>query len=206
MIFELSELEPFEAFIFDCDGTLTNSMPLHYVAWRDTMAKYGIDFPEEKFYSMAGMPSDKVIATLSNEQSVTVDVQAALNAKEDEFLKNLPLLKKLDFTVGIAEKFQGSKPMAVASGGTLPIVMAQLEHLGITRLFQTIVTAEHTKKHKPEPDVFLEAARRLNVQPANCLVFEDADLGVQAAAAAGMKWIDIRQKPQISLPAPHLGS
>ena len=187
------DLQKYSALIFDCDGTLTDSMPIHYIAWRDTLLRYSIDFPESKFYSMAGMPSDKVIMTLAAEQNVEINVQKAMNEKENEFLANLGDLQPLDFSVEIARQHHGQKPMAVASGGTLPIVTQQLEHLGIIELFDAIVTAEHTERHKPEPDVFLEAAARLGVPPEECVVFEDADLGVQAAIRAKMDFIDIRE-------------
>lgn len=187
-------LTRYEAFIFDCDGTLTDSMPLHYVAWRNTMARYGITFEESQFYSMAGMPSDKVIITLAGEQGVEIDTLKAMDEKENEFLANIDLLQPLTKTVEIARQFHGEKPMAVASGGTLPVVTRQLDHLGIIGLFDTIVTAEHTEKHKPEPDVFLEASRRIGIHPSKCLVFEDADLGIEAARRANMDWIDVREK------------
>ncbi len=187
------DLQKYSALIFDCDGTLTDSMPIHYIAWRDTLLRYSIEFSEQKFYSMAGMPSDKVIMTLAAEQNVEVDVEKTMDEKENEFLANLMHLRPLDFSVEIARENHGQMPMAVASGGTLPIVTQQLEHLGIIGLFDAIVTAEHTERHKPEPDVFLEAARRLNVSPEECLVFEDADLGVQAAISAKMDYFDVRE-------------
>ncbi len=187
------ELQKYSALIFDCDGTLTDSMPIHYIAWRDTLLRYSIEFPEQKFYAMAGMPSDKVIMTLAAEQNVEVDVEKAMDEKENEFIANLMHLRPLEFCVDIARKYHGQMPLAVASGGTLPIVTQQLEHLGIIELFDAIVTAEHTQRHKPEPDVFLEAANRLNVPPEECLVFEDADLGVQAAISAKMDYFDVRE-------------
>ena len=157
------------------------------------MARYGVDFPEADFYAMAGMPSDKVIRTLADRQGVEVDVEKAMDEKEDLFLENLHQLRPLDYTVSLAREYSGKKPLAVASGGTLPIVRAQLEHLGIFGLFDAIVTAEHTEKHKPEPEVFLEAARQLGVKAENCLVFEDGDLGIEAAKRAGMEFVDVRE-------------
>lgn len=168
-------------------------MPLHYVAWRDTMLRYGIVFAEQEFYSMAGMPSNKVIETLAKAQNVTVsDCQKIAEEKESEFLKNIDLLRPFDFTVEIVRKNHGRLPMAVASGGDYPVVSAQLTRIGIIHLFQTIVTAEHTEKHKPEPDVFLEAASRMQVAPEKCLVFEDGDLGIEAAKRAKMDYVDVR--------------
>ena len=94
--------------------------------------------------------------------------------------------------IEVADRLRGKKPIAVASGGFRDIIRKQLTHVGIVDWFDVIVSAEDTAKHKPEPDVFLETAKRLGVHPEDCLVFEDADLGVEAARRAGMAWIDVR--------------
>lgn len=184
--------ERFEGLIFDCDGTLSHSMPLHYVAWRETMGGYGIAFPEGQFYSMGGMPSEKIIAVLSEQQEIHVDVDEAAAKKEARFVELIDHLQTLDAIVDVARRHHGRMPMAVASGGIRPVIDRQLAKMGIADLFDAIVTAEDTQKHKPEPDVFLEAARRLGVDPTKCLVFEDSPLGFDAADRAGMQWIDVR--------------
>ncbi len=184
--------DEFDGLIFDCDGTLSHSMPLHYIAWRETMAKYGIAFAEDRFYAMGGMPSDKIIAVLSSEQDVAVDADEAAIKKEEAFAELIHQLESLDIVVDIARRHHGKLPMAVASGGIRPIIDRQLDQMGIKDLFDAIVTAEDTARHKPEPDVFLKAAELLGVAPEKCLVFEDSPLGFQAAEAAGMKWIDVR--------------
>lgn len=187
------DVSQYDALIFDCDGTLTLSMPLHYIAWRDSVAKHGITFSEEQFYALAGMPSDKVILTLATEQQVELsDYQSVLEQKENSFLENIEKLEPFPFTVDLAKKHHGSMPLAVASGGDFQVVSAQLDHLGIIGLFDAIVTAEHTEKHKPHPDVFLEAAEQLKVIPEKCLVFEDGDLGIEAARRAKMDFVDVR--------------
>ena len=182
----------YEALIFDCDGTLTDSMPLHYVAWRETMTRYGIEFGEPQFYSMAGMPSEKIIAVLCREQSQSIDIDKAAHEKELEFEKLLDRLEPLDRVCAIAKQYYQVLPMAVASGGIRRIIDAQLVQIKLDHLFDIRVTAEDTERHKPEPDVFLEAARQLDIDPRRCLVFEDSPLGFQAAAKAGMGWVDVR--------------
>ena len=182
----------YEALIFDCDGTLTDSMPLHYVAWRETMTRYGIEFGEPQFYSMAGMPSEKIIAVLCREQSQSIDIDKAAHEKELEFEKLLDRLEPLDRVCAIAKQYYQVLPMAVASGGIRRIIDAQLVQIKLDHLFDIRVTAEDTERHKPEPDVFLEAARQLDIDPSRCLVFEDSPLGFQAAAKAGMGWVDVR--------------
>lgn len=182
----------FDALIFDCDGTLTDSMPLHYLGWRDTMLRYGINFGEDRFYSLGGMPSNKIIAMLAAEHGLAIDSQAVAVEKEEAFLAYLDKLVPIEPIVEIARMFRGVKPMAVASGGYRDVIAKQLVQIGVLDWFDTMVTAEDTTRHKPEPDVFLEAARRLNTDASRCLVFEDADLGVEAARRAGMACIDVR--------------
>jgi len=167
-------------------------MPVHFVAWHETMERYGISFPEDRFYSLGGMPSDRIIAMLSSEQGVALDVVAVAHEKEQAFLSRIELLVPIAAVVEVAHKNRGIKPIAVASGGFRPIIQRQLEQILMLDWFDAIVTAEDTAKHKPEPDVFLEAARQLGIAAEDCLVFEDADLGVEAAKRAGMHCIDIR--------------
>ena len=102
------------------------------------------------------------------------------------------MLEPIHIIVQVAEKLRGIKPIAVASGGSRYGIEKQLRHVGISDWFDTIVCAEDTVRHKPDPDVFLESARRLGAAPEKCLVFEDAELGIEAAKRAGMDWLDVR--------------
>lgn len=181
-----------QALIFDCDGTLTDSMPLHFVAWNQTMQRFGIEFTEDRFYALGGIPSDKIIQMLAEEANMQLDVLAVTREKEQVFLDNMHLLEEIAAITSIVRENHGKLPMAVASGGFRDIVAKQIAHIGLEGLFDTMVTAEDTTRHKPEPDVFLEAARRLGVAPEHCLVYEDADLGIEAARRAGMQWVDVR--------------
>ncbi len=192
------------AIIFDCDGTLIDSMPVHYLAWHETMSRYGIEFGEDRFYALGGMPSHRIIELLASEQNIeNIDAIATAHEKEEAFLDRIDLLQPIEVVMDIVEYARGKKPIAVASGGFRHIINRQLQQVGIESWFDAIVTAEDTQRHKPEPDVFLETARRLEVPAAECIVFEDADLGIEAAHRAGMKCIDIRefyQPKRIPLP------
>jgi HAD superfamily hydrolase (TIGR01509 family) len=181
------------ALIFDCDGTLTNSMPVHYVCWRRTMARHGIEFGEERFYALGGVPSDKIVSLLAGEAGLTLDATFVAQEKEQAFLETLHLLEPIAAVVEIARLHRGQKKMAVASGGFRHVIERQLAQIGVSGWFDTIVAAEDTERHKPEPDVFLEAARRLGVPPNECEVYEDSDLGIEAARRAGMSCVDVRQ-------------
>jgi len=182
----------YEALIFDCDGTLTDSMPLHYLAWSRTMSDYGIPFPEDRFYALGGMPSQQIVQLLASEHGISVDTRQAALEKEAEFLNLMHLLLPIREVLDVVVHFRGKLPMAVASGGYREIIVKQLQQIGCADHFQTVVTAEDTTRHKPEPDVFLLAAERLRANPSRCLVYEDSDLGIQAAQAAGMDYVDVR--------------
>lgn len=156
------------------------------------MRRLGIEFTEDRFYALGGIPSDKIIQMLADEANLSLDTVAVAQEKEQVFLDNMHLLVEIEAITSIVRENKGKLPMAVASGGLRDIVTKQVAHIGLEGWFDTIVTAEDTTRHKPEPDVFLEAARRLGAAPANCRVYEDSDLGIEAARRAGMEWVDVR--------------
>lgn len=185
-------MEP-KGLIFDCDGTLADTMPMHWRAWQEITTKYKLNFPEERFYSLGGVPSRHILEMLSAEQGVELDPVAAGHEKEDAYLPYLASIQPIYAVVEIAKENYGKIPMAVASGGTQKIITQVLEQLKIRTLFDAVVTSEMVKNQKPAPDIFLEAARRINVEPKFCRAYEDTDLGLQAIRAAGMDAVDVRE-------------
>src|SRR5215471_3219844 len=179
--------------IFDCDGTLADTMPLHWRAWQVVLARHGLEFAEERFYSLGGVPSRDILKMLSQEQGVSLDHLAVSREKEAAYLPLIAQVEPINTVVGIARENHGKIPMAVASGGTLRIIELVLAHLGIRQLFNAIVTSEDVVKQKPAPDIFLEAARRIGVAPASCRAYEDTDVGMDAIRAAGMQAVDVRK-------------
>lgn len=184
--------EDIQALIFDCDGTLADTMPLHYIAWQNVLTNYGFGFDEDLFYSLGGQPTDRIVAQLSKEQNISVDVMAVTHEKENAFLDLIDQMEPINPIVDVAKQFHGKMPMGVGSGGQREVVKRILSTLSIESLFDCVVGSEDTALHKPEPDVFLEVALRLKVDPSKCLVYEDADLGVEAARRAGMQCFDVR--------------
>jgi beta-phosphoglucomutase family hydrolase len=178
--------------IFDCDGTLADTMPLHFIAWQTTLTRHGIDFPEDLFYSMAGQPTAVIVEKLLVAQDLTGDPFAISHEKELEFLKTLDDVQPIQPIVEIALRHRATHPMGVGSGSNRDTVLRILKNIGLENFFDAIVGAEDTERHKPEPDVFLEVAHRIGARPAGCCVFEDADLGVEAAHRAGMACFDVR--------------
>lgn len=180
--------------IFDCDGTLADTMPLHFHAWRATLDKYKIELDEDRFYSLGGQPTVKIIAMLAQEQGIELSPPDVAVEKESAFLERLSAVKPIDPIVSIVRAHEGKLPMAVASGSHRAVVKQVLEVIGLDDLFDDhrIVGAEDTELHKPHPDVFLEAARRINIPADQCRVYEDAELGIEAARRANMECFDVR--------------
>jgi beta-phosphoglucomutase-like phosphatase (HAD superfamily) len=178
--------------IFDCDGTLADTMPLHWRAWQVVAARYHLHFPEDRFYALGGVPSRDIFRMLAEEQGVTLDHLQAAHEKEAAYLPLMSRVEPIHAVVDIARGHFGKVPLAVASGGTRQIIEQVLEHLGIRALFKAVVTSECVANQKPAPDIFLEAARRIGVEPRCCRAYEDTELGLQAIRAAGMEAVDVR--------------
>lgn len=184
----------YAGYIFDCDGTLTDSMPLHAVAWEETMARYDVKFPPERCYSMGGMPTTKIIEILAIENKIELNAAAIAAEKEQAFLKKIDQLQPVQQVVDVVHKcVAAGKSISVASGSERHSVDLQLKQIGLDETFSIIVAAEDTERHKPEPDVFLRAAELMNIAAEQCVVYEDSDFGIQAAKSAGMAWVDVRQ-------------
>lgn len=192
MIFKIFKMKEIKGLVFDCDGTLADTMPLHWRAWQAIAAKYKLHFPEDRFYSLGGVPSRDILQMLAREQNVSLDHIEAAHEKENVYLPLMATVEPIHAVVEIARANFGKIPMAVASGGTQPIIVGVLEHLKIRHLFDAVVTSEMVKNQKPAPDIFLEAARRIGVEPQFCRGYEDTDLGMQAIRSAGMDAVDVR--------------
>ena len=193
----------FKAYLFDCDGTVADSMPLHYVAWKKALGEHGCEFPEDVFYAWGGMPAAEIAATLSAQQGLSLVAEEVAHRKEALYYE---LLHELRAVPEVLEQIEsncsrgtGKLPMAVVSGSTRDSVTRSLEVLGILDKFDTLVCAGDYTRSKPDPEPFLVAAERLGVAPANCLVFEDTEMGIQAATAAGMASVKVLQPWQRKL-------
>ena len=176
----------FDAYLFDCDGTIADSMPLHYLAWRTALAEWNCSFSEDLFYAWAGFAVAKIISLLNEKHGLNMPVEEVARRKEELYLESLPHLRAVPEVLEHIHLQYGRIPLAVVSGSTRESVSASLRSLQLLDKFETLVCAGDYKEGKPAPEAFLIAAARLKVKPESCLVFEDGKLGIAAAKAAGM--------------------
>ncbi len=183
----------FRAYLFDCDGTIADSMPLHYVAWKKSLAEWNCEFAEELFYAWGGRPVSEIIASLNEQHGLAMPVEAVAKRKESLYYEQLPQLKAVPEVVEHIDAQHGRIPLAVVSGSRRNSVVGSLTTLKLLDKFETLVCAEDYTNGKPAPDGFLLAAERLGIAPEDCLVFEDTDMGIEAASAAGMASVRVPQ-------------
>ncbi len=181
----------FRAYLFDCDGTIVDSMPLHFIAWKTSLAEWNCTFEEKLFYAWGGRPIRDIIASLNKAQGLNMPVEIVAEHKEALYHKLLPQIKAIPEVMEHIEAQHGLIPFAVVSGSRRKSVEGALSVLHLLDKFDALVCAEDYKNGKPAPDAFLLAAERLGVAPKDCLVFEDTDLGIEAATAAGMASVKV---------------
>ncbi len=183
----------FDAVIFDCDGTLVDSMPAHFDAWCEALSIHGAGgvFKEDVFFAMGGRPTIDIVVELNDEYNLHLNPEAVAFAKREAFLKRLHTITLIDEVASFAESLRGKVPMAIASGGSRMVVEKTLRIVGISDWFDEVVTADDVSEGKPAPDIFVKAAKLLGVNPMNCLALDDAPAGILAAQRAGMQVITI---------------
>ena len=176
----------FRAYLFDCDGTVVDSMPLHYIAWTKALGEWDATFDEELFYAWGGKPSREIIADLNQMQGLAMPVETVAERKENLYFSLLPQLKPVPEVLEHIDAQYGRIPFAVVSGSNRESIVNSLTAVGLFDRFQILVGHEDYTRSKPAPDAFLIAAQRLGIAPKDCLVFEDTAMGIQGATAAGM--------------------
>ena len=185
---------PFRAYLFDMDGTVADSMPLHYIAWKQTLAENGCPlFPEPLFYSWGGMPVREIVATLNQRHGLSMPIEEVAHRKEGLYFELLPELTAVPEVLEQIEEAHKRIPFAVVSGSTRESVTKSLQILGLLDKFDLLVCAGDYVKAKPDPEPYLLAAKKLGVPPESCLVFEDTEMGIEAATRAGMQSVRVPQ-------------
>lgn len=188
----LSVIPRAKALIFDLDGTLSDSLPVHMATWNTLGESFGFIFEDRIVHEMTGMPTIAFAQRLIDENNLSVSPEELVRLKQQAFWNSVGLIKPIDLVVDIVRNHYGKLPMAVGTGASRKSAMLQLETLGLTGYFQVIVTADDVTRHKPYPDTFLKCAEIMGVDPEDCQVFEDGILGMEAARSAGMMITDVR--------------
>jgi HAD superfamily hydrolase (TIGR01509 family) len=192
---EASPTHPFQAYIFDCDGTIADTMPLHYEAWGEALGEHAHVFTREMHYGWGGMPNHAIVEKLNREFGLTLDPGVVIPRKEQGYLDRVHRVQPVEPVVDLVRQFHGTAPMAVASGGHRDLVESTLAALEIRHLFSVVVTSGDYQKGKPDPEPFLLAAEKMGVAPGACLVFEDTPTGIEAARRAGMRYVLVPTAP-----------
>lgn len=188
----------YAAYIFDCDGTLADTMPLHHRAWQSALREHGATFPFswDLFVSRAGMTLEQTVIELSSQFGVPLDPRGISVAQRRHYELLEPEMHPIADVLSFARRVSRTHPVSVASGSLRATVDRTLVRLGVLDLFPVVITPEDVERGKPEPDMFLLAAERMGVPAEHCLVFEDGEMGIEAARRAGMDVV------RVTTPAP----
>ncbi|MBL8025283.1 MAG: HAD-IA family hydrolase [Fibrobacteres bacterium] len=185
--------------IFDLDGTLVDTMPIHFIAWRNAAAKHGIDFTVKLFGELAGIPLYPTVVKLNELFGKTIDPKVMGDLKEAEFEENLHRAKEIKAVTDIVRMNFGKLPMTVGTGSSRYLALKTLTLMGLQDYFNGIVCSEDVTNYKPHPETFLKCAELMGVAPADCEVYEDGVLGLQAAATAGMMAVDVTNYYEVTI-------
>jgi len=181
-----------KALIFDLDGTLANSIPIHNAAWDETCKTFNYTFDKDFFIKMTGMPTRSFAEFIKKDSGCSMSVDELVRIKQKHFLKNAPLIKPFKKMADFVLENYGKIPMSIGTGGSNKSATMILKTIGLSQYFPVVVTADDVVNHKPFPDTFLKCAELMGIDPVYCQVFEDGEKGMEAALSAGMMVTDVR--------------
>ncbi|MEV5050059.1 HAD family hydrolase [Arthrobacter sp. LAR12-1-1.1] len=183
----------YRALIFDWDGTLVNSHGANYQAMAAALNAQGARMEKVWFDARTGLSTPEMASLISGEQNIDLNLDQIVSARNSEYMQLLESVREIVPVVNVLREASAAGVLtALATGGGKATVMPSVDELGLRDLFNVIVTREDAERGKPAPDIFLTAAKRLEVSPADCLVFEDSEEGLAAAQHAGMDSVDVR--------------
>lgn len=195
------DLSRYDALIFDMDGTLIDSMGDHGTAWVRAVAEFGYNMVQPSYFDeMGGVPSYQIVVQLNEMHGLNHDPLEVAERKYEiwEEIKSLPAL--IPATNAILDQNQGIKPISIGTGARRPDAIRTLTDLNLLHKLTHVVTSSDVEKGKPHPDTFLKAATLMGVDPSKCVVFEDTEIGRQAATAAGMDCILVERGELVHYP------
>ena len=175
-----------KALIFDLDGTLADTMPVHFWAYKNVLKEHGIEFTPELFGTLAGISAPETIRVVNEMFGTSMDTEETAHIKETAYKAVMHKMKPIAPVVDLVKKYHGVLPMAVGTGGNRRLAWKSLEIIGLADYFEILVSADDITHSKPHPETFLKCAELMGVQPEVCQVFEDGEPGIRAAEAAGM--------------------
>lgn len=175
-----------KALIFDLDGTLADTMPVHFIAYRNILEEFGIEFTPQLFATLAGIPAIETISKLNEMFGTDMQPVEVAHRKEGEYEKLMYKIKPVEPVVRLVKKYHGKMPMAIGTGGYRRLAWKSLKILGLDIYFNILVSSEDVGHPKPHPETFLKCAEKMGVAPGDCQVFEDGEPGIIAAGNAGM--------------------
>nr|WP_278991837.1 fructose-1-phosphate/6-phosphogluconate phosphatase [Plesiomonas shigelloides] len=183
----------YQGLIFDMDGTIIESLPAHRQAWEEVLGRYGLPYEPEFMASQSGAPTWQIASSILTRHGADLDPRLIAKQKADAVeLLLFDLCRPLPLIEDVVKAYHGRRPMAVGTGSETAVAEALLCHMGLRDYFAALVGANDVQAHKPAPDTFLLCAEKLGIAPQHCVVFEDAEFGLQAARRAGMDVVDVR--------------
>jgi len=185
--------------IFDLDGTIADTMPIHFIAYRNILREFGVEFTPELFITLAGVPAIQTISRINELFGTSLDPEKFGKLKEAEYEKEMVRMQPVEPVVQLIREYHGKLPMSVGTGGYRRLAWKTLEILDLKNYFSILVSTEDVENHKPAPDTFLKCAELMGVDPAYCQVFEDGQLGIEAARAGGMMAVDVTDYYEVSI-------
>lgn len=194
-----SEIKNYKGLIFDLDGTLINSMPYHALAWKQVAYEHGFDIDVNDIYAMGGSASRDIAAFYKNKGEPVGDIDEYVKRKIAIFQENIP---KIEVFQKIFNELKEAKSLgiriAIGTGTRTANATRILKEKDLFDYIDALVTADDVTRHKPNPDTFLVAAKRLELEPQDCLVFEDGQLGIKAALRGGFDCIEVKDNEMIN--------
>lgn len=182
----MSIFEHFDALVFDLDGTLADTMPLHLKAWKLTAQQFGFTFERDYFYSLGGIPTKETLEIIAKTHNRPLDIDSAAAYKTEKYLSIRNDLGVIAETHDLVLKNNGLLPVGVATGSSRDDALFTLDKIGLTAFIDVLISSDDVLNPKPAADTFAKVAEKFNVDPARCLAFEDTKIGYQSASAAGM--------------------
>ena len=181
-----------KALIFDLDDVLIKSMRAHAKAYQKVLAEFGINVTVEQYLQYTGSTGKDILQKISKQRAKDLDVEQIHKRKKEIFPDFAGEIVRIEGTIALVKALKGKLRMALATSSSRASLAVTLSRISdITDCFEVIITGEDVEKGKPDPEVFLKAAETLGVEPEECLVFEDSDVGIEAAEKAGMKAIKV---------------